>query len=292
MSKNSNPKPTAANTIRCDGAIVMWSLSEFSYLQLIHDGLQGLGYDKKYLPNPRTFGACLKDALHDVCGSSTTLIRPLKTDDGTEGFVVVEEQRYNDRNYYNTGLTAKVTQETPPRILLSPFDDKAQKITDGFNKQLGLIRPAQITSCLTAIVGSLGGTPLRPNGCVYWLPQYSLEAWLSVKDVIESAAHVGKNGVYIVRHELDHDAIQCVQDAIVTEIEGAVKRIGKEIMEDELGERALENRRAEAMQLREKIGQFESILSIGLGQLHKAVDNTEVAIAQATLLASTSKQVA
>jgi hypothetical protein len=274
--------------MRCDGAIVMWSLSEFSYLAAIRNGLQNLYYPEKYWPHARTYAAALKDALYEVCGSKTTLIRPLKSENGVDGFAVIEEERCTGYNNYKAGLIAQVTSD--PQILLSPFDDRAEPITTQFNKQLGLVRPASITTSLTAIIGHLGGTPLRPNGCVYWLPEYSIGKWIQVTDVIAGASHNGRNAVHIIRHDLDADAILAVKDAIMAEIQTAVHRIADDLSTGDMGERALDNRQQQARELRGKIAEYEKILSVGLGQLHSAIDDTEVAIGQAALLASTSRQ--
>jgi hypothetical protein len=271
--------------LRVDGAIIMWSLAETSYLAAIRDGLANLGYGS-YIPTARTFAAALRDALREVCGNSKTLIRPLATEGGTEGFVVVSENRGTDNNEFLTDLVAKVTPE--PRIKLRPFDERAQPITDAFNKQLGLIKPASVTSSLTGILGSLGGTTLRPHGGVYWLPGYSLKEWLEVSKVVEASGCEGTNCMYLARHSLDPDAVRMVHDAVVHEIRRDVLRIGTEITEGGLGNRALESRKAEAYAMRTKIKEYADILDRDLSHLLKAVEDTETSIAQAEIIAAGS----
>jgi hypothetical protein len=267
-------------TFRIDGAIVLWSLAEHSYLQPIKDGLEQIGYSK-LVPKPRTYAAALKDALGEVCGGPRTLIRPLKPDDsGIEGFTVMDEHRGEDNNEYRESLVAKVTPGM--KIKFRPFDDRAQTIVDNFNKQIGLVRVGTVTASLVSVLYSLGGT--SPGRAVYWLPESKLAQWGEVRSVIEHAGQSGKNAVYIIRHNMDADAAIAIRDAIVAEVQTAAANISREIQEDELGDRALESRKQLAMDLRKKIQQYEEILAMGLGHLTQAVAETEQAIAAACLI--------
>lgn len=276
---------TNNNSLNVDGVIVMWSLAETSYLARVRDGLINIGHEN-HIPKPRTNAACLKDALRDVCGNSKVLIRPLESEGGTEGFCVVEERRGTDGNNFEIDLVAKVTPE--PRIKLRPFDHRAQPITDGFNKQLGLVKPASVTSSLTGIISSLGGTTLRPHGGVYWLPGYALKDWQAVCEVIENAAHDGKNCMYLVRHQLDQDAIRVVHHAIASEVQTELDVIQKEIMEDGLGERALQRRTEQAYRMRTKIKEYAELLNVNLAQLLTQVESVETSIAQAAIIGAGS----
>jgi hypothetical protein len=85
---------------------------------------------------------------------------------------------------------------------------------------------------------------------------------------------------------MDADAMRAIRDAIVAEVTAEAARINKEVAHDELGDRALETRRTQAQELREKVLMYEELLSSPLPHLHHALGEAEEAAARAVLLAS------
>jgi hypothetical protein len=137
------------------------------------------------------------------------------------------------------------------------------------------------------VVESLGGIRLRPGGAVYWVPGPRLGAWAEAAEAAEAAADDGRNAVYVLRHRLDADAVRAVRDAVVGEVLSEAGRICEELTGGELGGRALETRKRQAAELREKVLLYEDLLSVGLGGLHEAVDRADQAAATAALLLAT-----
>jgi hypothetical protein len=118
-----------SNSLRIGGAIVYWSLAEWSKLNTIKDGLLDLGLPK-FVPEPRTAPAALKDALGEIYTLPTQLIRPIKAKDG---FTVVEEQRGADANGYTTLITAKIDKDF--RISIEPYNSTLSgELVTRFNK--------------------------------------------------------------------------------------------------------------------------------------------------------------
>jgi hypothetical protein len=236
---------------------------------------------EKFVPEARPPAGALRDALDTVCGGPRTLIRPLKTKDG---FTVVTETRGDTENQYETSLTATIDPGTN-RIRFTPTDERAWKIVEEFNKHLGLLRQHQVSNALVEMLGHLGGTRLRPTGAIYWLPDNRLEEWRRVAQAVELASLNRPSAVYLVSHPLNADAVRAVRDAIVAEVSTEATSIKNEVLEGNLGERALENRRLVAEQLRAKIGLYEQLLDTGLADLRRAVEEADDAAAAAVLLA-------
>ncbi len=269
------------NHLHLGGGIVFWTLGEFTARAHLQTGFEAAGFGQ-FVPEPRPPAGALKDALELVLGGSTTLIRPLKTRDG---FTVVREERGENGNAYLNSLVARINPDNL-EITFTPLDQRAQPIVDAFNEHLGLLRPAQVSAALVAILDSLGGTRLRPTGAIYWLPPYQLDDWQRVAQAVENAGFGRPHCVYLLRHQMDADAIRAVRDAIVAEVSAEAARIDREVASGDLGERGLENRKAQAEELRRKIQQYEHILGCGLESLHVAVDQTEQAACKAALLAA------
>jgi hypothetical protein len=269
--------------LRMGGAVTFWTLGELTSRALLLEGLVAAGFGDQ-VPEPRPPAGALKDALQQVMGGPTTLIRPLKSKDG---FCIVQEQRGNQINNYQQTLVARIEPATL-HITFAPYDDRAQAVVDAFNAHLGLLRPAQVSAALVAVLDRLGGTRLRPTGAIYWLPEDRLPAWQAVAQAVEQAGVGRPHAVYILRHQLDEDAIRAVRDAIVAEVSTEAQRIDLEVSSGDLGERALDHRKAQAEALRAKIRQYEAILGIGLQSLHQAVDQAEQAACKATILLATA----
>src|SRR5262249_39008919 len=157
------------------------------------------------------------------------------------------------------------------------FNGRASGIVDSFNRHLGLLRAAQVSASLVRILDSLGATRLRPSGAVYWLPEYHLDRWQRVAEVVEKAGLSKPNSVYVIRHQMDADAMRAVRDAIVAEVGTEAARIKREVQSGELGERALEHRQQHAAELQQKIAMYEDLLGIGLELLHATVDEADQA---------------
>jgi hypothetical protein len=77
-----------------------------------------------------------------------------------------------------------------------------------------------------------------------------------------------------------------VAERLVAEVNAEAARLNAAINDDDIGARALENRREEAVALRLRVKQFEDLLGCRLNELEAVADNVEVAAAQAVMLAS------
>src|SRR6185436_6501637 len=99
--------------------------------------------------------------------------------------------------------------------------------------------------------------------------------WNQIADAVEQAADGALSAVYMLRHRLDHDAIRAVRDAVVAEVQSEAVRIREEVLAGELGTWALETRKRQAADLRNKVLLYEDLLSVGLKDLHLVVDEAD-----------------
>jgi len=93
--------------------------------------------------------------------------------------------------------------------------------------------------------------------------------------------------VYVLRHRLDAESVRAVRDAVVAEVQNEAKRIQEDVLQGDLGGRALETRKKLAQALRDKVLLYEDVLNVGLVDLHRVVDAADQAAASAALLLST-----
>ena len=262
------------------GAVVFWTASEFTDRDKLKAGLVLLGLDQ-FVPDPRPPASVLKDALEETLGGSRVLVRPLADRDG---FTVVQEERGKNANSYATELIARVRNPDLPTIEYEPDDDRALQVNRAFRRHSGRIPGVQLSACLVKIVEFLGGTRLRPTGAVYWIPGPKLDEWALAAQAVEAASDGKPSAVYLLRHRLDGDAVRAIRDAIVTEVQAATARISDDVKAGDLGSRALETRKQQAHELRDKVLLYEDLLSVGLAGLHRAIDVADQAAATASLL--------
>jgi len=274
--------------IKIGGAVIFWGPSEWTVRKDYLRGLRNLGLEK-FVPEPRSGPNCLKEALGQIHTSRGHRVESLAR---VGHFEVIDVEKGEDENQYRRVCKATVNEAN--QLTLEPYEaQRAVVLIDTFNKQLGLLRGSQVSTSLVNIITSLGGTRLRPNGSVYWLPESQLERWAQIGQVVENSSQGRKSSVYILRHQMDADAVKAIRDAIVQEISQEASKMENEILDPEssLGDRALENRRAEALCLRAKVKQYEELLDLGLTDLRGQLDGLETVIAKAALLASVTVEV-
>lgn len=266
--------------IKVNGAVVFWSISEWTNRATLLAGLTSLGLEK-YAPDKRTNFACLREALAEAYPSRDFRIEPLEDADA---FEVVRIIKGTDRNTYQHEV--KVGIDKAKSITVSPWSSTvSDTVVNSFNRYLGLVRSHQVTESLVHIVDSLSGTRLRPKGSIYWLPDHKIDEWDRVGQCVRISATTGKSEVFTMRVCKDRDALHAITAALTAEIEGEVARIEGDIAAGNLGERGLENRRAQAVDLASKITLYEELCERPLSSLRDAVSRAELAAAQAALLA-------
>ena len=130
----------------------------------------------------------------------------------------------------------------------------------------------------------LDGVVLRPAGGVYWLPDTSLPRLADVRDAIRASAQPGSAPqIYPCRVERDDDALLAVTHAICGQVEQQCKVITDSIKEGELGERALNNRQDQAVQMKQQINRYERLLGKPLNDLNVKCDEMKAVAAEALL---------
>jgi hypothetical protein len=269
------------NQLDVGGAVAFWTPSDATDRLKLYSAFVPLSLET-FVPEPRPAASVLKDALEETLGGPRVLIRPLSDRDG---FTVVREDRGRFGNSYLTSLVARVSVDDDiPTLQFEPNDERAALIQAAYRKHEGRVTAAQLSSCLVRVVNSLGGTRLRPTGAVYWIPGHKLADWAEVARAVESSAEGKPSAVYLLRHCLDIDAVRAVRDAVVAEVRSEANRIQEEVASGELGGRALAGRKKQARELRDKVLLYEDLLSVGLADLHVAVDHADQAAATAAML--------
>lgn len=270
--------------VEIGGANVYWSLG-WTSRPALEMNLKALRLEA-YTPNERTESAVLHQTLSHLFGGPTTIIRRLKD---KSGFAIVSERRGEDHNEYKHERAVRVENR------LVTCDDPATdvwEIQSKFDELSSLLSPSCVSACLVEIVTKvLGGVPLRESGGLYWVPESTFPRLEAIAHAVENACVPGANNkdkstVYMMETVKNENCIVAVRDAIENEIAKRIEAIDQEVAEGTLGERALESRKEEAIQLRHKLAMYEKELGCTMEALAEQVDRVRAAAGTAMLLAA------
>jgi hypothetical protein len=260
------------------GVVTFWTLGQTNRDDLAAAlDKEGLG---KFLPEPVTPAVALFNALQELYPDN--LIRQLKT----PGFAVVDETKGDKDNQYSTLGTVGIEYDDEiPRLEITGAVKLNPGLIPAFRKFIQLLPASAIGKMLATIASkSLRSTMLRPTGGIYWFNGDEIDHWAKVAQAVEMASP--NNRVYVIRHDLDADAIKAVHDSLIAEVTADIARLTAEINGGDLKERALRTRETQASALAAKVREYEVILGMGLTELHKSLSDVETAAATAILMAS------
>lgn len=270
-------------TVGVEGGVVYWAAGP-TRREVLESYLQGIGLSD-HMPPMRTEAAALREALGEVCAAKKTrdvdYIVQSHKNPGKHGFDVVAVRRDTDCNGYSVRYGVKIDNGSVETT--HGYCDDYQ-LAQLYAELRGMLGGSSISSFLVKMLGLLGGVTLRENGGIYWLSSSSLPLWEKVTSVVEqSAVENGKNRCYLLRTLMDHGTARAVKDAVTSEVEAAAIAIAEELASGELGEAAVENRKARAEMLLRRVEGYERILGEGLEKLRSTVENVSNSIAIAAL---------
>ncbi len=267
--------------LNVEGGIVTWRVTP-SKLQALEDRLKAIGYPE-LVPEPRTAKSALKAALKGA-GGSDTLVRPLKQECG---FTLVSERRGETANSYSNEY-AVMFDEGTNTLTVDPHDQGMyEEILDAFAEQMQIVSAAATGKVLVGAINILNGISMRDTGGVYWIPESKVDAWERIAEAVEDASvSQDKTSVYLLRTVADESAMRAVRDGINQEIVTEVERITADIDSGELGKRALAKREELAVQLGDRLAEYETILGETLGVVREQLEECRARAAEAALMAA------
>lgn len=261
------------------GILTYWELVSFYDRDKVRSGWNALGFDK-FVPDQRSPLACLKDALLDATSDRDTLVRPLQA---SNGYSVVREHRGQDENSYVPLFNARIPVGLDYPVF-STAGEVVEKVEELYRKHRRLITGAQMSGKLVDIAYHLNGTRLRRNGGLYWLSEDKGDDWDMATTVMVESGDTPGSQLHLISHEMTPRAVLAVRDGLVHDIQTRVKHLHDEITSGEMGQRGLEARQKEILQLQAKAKEYEVMLDISLGDLRKGLDDLGQAAATASLV--------
>lgn len=263
------------------GSAVFWRLQDGTDYDLLTAKLTALGW-RDYSPEPTTRYSALRQALlREFNHADAFAVQGVP--DSVE-CVTRRSDKSTERNEFLHVVTAKVVAD---EVITDLSDyDQNQRIVNAYRANRRTIPVAGLAKTLVSIAYHLGGTTLRPNGGVYWVPEYNWSRWLEVANAVESS-NAG-NSVYAMRVRCDEHALKAIRDALAAEIEREATMIS-DALENGLEDSATVRRANQrAIDLRDKIAAYENCYDCTLSELRERLDSATVLEAKSALLAAVS----
>lgn len=261
------------------GGFSYWNLGRETDPDILLPRLEALGLPA-FAPEHRSWLMSLKAALSETFSQSEDMVRPLKSR-SNDGYLVVTEERGRDNNTYVKKVHAKVDEAGSVVVVsgeCNVFD--LQRKTNHFRHVLA---SEAVSKTLVAIAtGHCKGIGLREAGGLYFIPDEHVGLWMRVLRAVEdSAVGNSKNRCSLIPLEINEMTMRDIREAIVKEICNTADHIMDDLRDNELGERAIENRAARAKVAVGRMKQYEALLGETLTQCRESLRAASTALSAA-----------
>ena len=262
------------------GYITYYTMGQQTDPNILKNGLKNLGYDG-YTLNPRSWLLSLKAALSERY--KETLVRSLKKREDN-GYTVVKEVKGYDENKYPRLFNAQVSESGIVTCVHAGPEVDVKKIQERTDHFRSVLPGDTVSKVLVDILqNDLNGTSMRDGGCIYFVPNESIDKWRAVCDVVQSAAVGGTfNKTTCNKMERSDDTLRDIRDSIIDEVKRDTEIIRSELKENDLGKRAITNRVNRSVEIAKRVQFYENVLGEALDECRGALAETSQAAAFAT----------
>lgn len=258
-------------SITTSGRVCFWTVSDSTDYIKLCQGLSRCGLSP---PSPRTPTRALQAALQKLYAKPDTMIRPL--DDGV-GYAVVEEHKGRATNGYSVIVTATVDESGI--VSTTPNGPTTALVQQATNEQRKYVDARAITPLITKTISGWHGILLRDTGGIWFLPDRPCVNFEGLREAVESA---GPNYLHGMTSKATPETVRAVMATLAAEIQATTAAMIEEIHAG-VGERALENRRAAVVTLRDKITTYQTMLGQPLDALNQLCSDVDAVIAVAAI---------
>jgi len=263
------------------GATIWWALSGTLHHQSVIDEWEAANLPPEWAPNPPAKGAALKRALMTMA-TRRTLVRPL----GKRGAyaLVVESVQDLEIDHETTFKVTLEEGEETWEIKVSPENEPLlQRIETEFYYYLQAMDTTDVSWWLTGLAKQLQAVSLRPRGGIYFLPRTKLELWRRIVGIIRKVSPSVE--VFEMPTLSCDEAVRAVLSALTKEAEEAISGYEEDLIEEDLGARALGNRVEKCKEMQQKLKTYEILLGGSMGTIAERLVELEGQLAAASLLA-------
>lgn len=269
------------------GAVCWWRLSGVIEQERLATVWEEQGLDKELLPaEPSPADALRRSMRHFNKGRQ--LVRPLGHG---QGFAVVQEVIDDELNLTHAVLlnARLVTVDEHERLLFQPgpgvqLNKKlADEIRALYDHALATHSVDDISDWMAnTLLPSVHAVGLRDKGGIYFVPRTTIDTW---RRMVTAVRECSGHNVFEMPALSSAEAVSAILDAITREAEEAAAKMESELIEDDLGVRALKSRVTKLDGVLNKVTKYEQLLGTNLDVLRARMEQLSAQIAAAIFTA-------
>lgn len=262
------------------GAIVWWVLNGVvSYTKLI-ESLQASGLDEKLMPPPITADCALRRAAK-AQEERRFLARPLGRG---IGWAMVQERSTEDGESLTHEVVCKVKLTDTEQMVATPADHPVVALVRAdYEAARDAYTPQDVSAWVVRVADSLRCLRLRERGGVYFVPADALPVWKGLVEAIRTAH--GGHDLYEVPAMKSEEAVKAILDAVVREAEEEATQMQQELIDGDIGGKALNGRADKVADIKAKVAHYEELLGVTQTALREKLDTLRADLTAAALLA-------
>lgn len=278
------------------GLLVWWRLSGDTSLRALMQAAEKLGFDVESLPEPPSEVVALSRAVNDSLGAkqdknqdkdgawhvSNIVEVDVRTAEGPRKKHVRHDHIL--KVYFNENQTLTCDPTHPLDGSVHPdAETMLAKICAAYQHNLRVLSVQDIAMFLVRQLHVSKAASLRDRGGVYLVPADLQERWEAAVAVIEMASPAHRVMDIPVRSTAK--LVAEVIDCLTADAEDFATKTSELILNDKLGERALETKEVQFEALQEKMRSYEALLGTRMEKMRTTLDAIEHAISLALMKA-------
>jgi hypothetical protein len=265
------------------GAVVYWNGTGAAKYDPLRQAWEAAGLDAGLLPDLPSPETALRRAVRSL-QEQHLLTRPL----ARRGKWAIVQERIVQGGQGGQDLAfsteAKVELVAGGQLRIEP-DDVEQGLREKIQKQyqfhLQHLTTEDISSWLVGMAAYVSATSLRRNGGFYFVPPSGLSVWRIIEKVLnESTGYV----LYEIPAGRGLSLARAVLDSLTHEMKATVEDMDRELIEANLGGRALRARSSSCDALLQKVSEYEPVVGRTLDEVRQLLGDLQMRLTAAALM--------
>lgn len=266
------------------GIIVYWRLSGSVSHASFASAWTAEGLPADLAPSP----VSVETAVHRAAKSLKQPGRLVWREKSTEAWTIAVNGRTEGEHVLHN-IECRVGSRGGAWLEIQPANHPwAAEISDAFASYLDTLQAVDFSGWLVKQAERHhDAVSLRDTGGFYFLPPHAVPGWRRLSNVVNSNTD---HKVYEIPAMHSDQAIDAVVDAVASEARALAEKMEAELLEGNLGPRALEGRKSTCADVLAKIGRYESLLGRQLDTLRGRVEAIQAELVAGELSAMDGKE--
>ncbi len=263
------------------GSVVFWNVAAETNMPRLQAELEMID-EVEFLPGERTPFAAAKRAATKMYKRDHRVMSLAE-----EKRVTVERITYGEIENTYTQVAYILVDDSGLQYVhcMSGSDEETEQLKQAWHYEFTLCSANAVGAALAKAIEKLDGYSLRPNGGVYFLPNWTTTRFEKIAAAFNASGASGRTGVH--RMEVAHGdgTVRSVHQRITEQFRQRVSEMRQELAEG-LKKRGRENRASEVEGMISKAAKYETLLDQSLAEVRAELQEMQTQLAMETIAQS------